>query len=121
MFILIFNSCVMDSLHEITIIRNNSKRNVSVIFSSEENLNKNTIYSNYKNFILSKYTSKSYFKEYITDSNNTVLHLYFLDCDSINKYITANRDAELIKNSVLQQRTLDLRKLNISDTLFYKE
>jgi hypothetical protein len=118
MFILIFNSCVVDSLHELTIIQNNSKRNISVIFSSEENINKSIIYSNYKNFMLSKYTSKSYFKEYITDSNK-IITVYFLDYDSINKFITANSD--LIKKSVLQQQTVDLRKLNISDTLFYKE
>lgn len=125
--IVVFKSCVIDSVQRFCVVKNTSKRTISVYFSNEKNLDSNVLAEQLRDssFAIKKYSSGDLMENRYTfiDSNKiqNKVYVFFLDQDSINKYFQLPLTNNLIKKALLKSKEIDMLYFKSLDTLYYIE
>jgi hypothetical protein len=127
--IMLFNSCIVDTIQRFCVVENQSERTIAIYFSNNINLDSTAFKRQFydSSFAIKKYSTGNVLVEddiFLKESyknNNRKLYAFFLDQDSINKYFQLPLSNNLIQKSLLKRQEVDIRKINSRDTLYYVE
>lgn len=127
LFFFFFPSCVMDSFEYFCLIKNTSKRNITIRFSNSEILDTSILFhENWGLSINSNYTQRvnkdlDILHKEIYRGNYKKLYLFFLDQDTLLQLYKKGEMNNIIKQSFLQRQLVDVNNIKETDTLFYTE
>jgi hypothetical protein len=114
-FLLLFTSCVTDTVHPIAVVKNISKQDIIVTFQRGDSINDKSLFYGSKYFI-SVDSSKSIF---VLGYPYNEIHFFIFQADSVNKNIAEGKVEGIIKKSLLQKLFFLSDSLKKNDTIIY--
>lgn len=114
--IFLLSSCVMDKVHQLAVIKNESSKSITVIFNPTDSIDDETL------FYGSKYTINADCCKgiYVLGYNYKKIHFFIFETDSVYNNINNEKIKGIIKKSLLQKITVSMDSLKKNDTITYK-
>lgn len=127
LYFCILSSCVIDRLQRFCVVKNQSNRKIAVYFSNSETLDTTTFSrqlsgpefaikeNSYGDILIrNELLDKQQYK-----NSNKKLYVFFLDQDSIDKYLQVPLNKTVIDKSFLQRQRIDIENIQKTDTLYF--
>lgn len=106
----------MDKLHELAVIKNNSNKSITVVFTQNDSLDDNTL------FYGSKYTIPADSTEgiYVLGYNYKNVNFFIFDTDSVFASINNQEVEGIIEKSFVKKIVIPIESLSKNDTVIIK-
>ena len=112
---LILSSCVMDRIHKIAVIKNESGKNITVMFETFGSIDDTTL------FYGSKFTvNADSTQELKTMGYFETMNFFIFNDDSVYNNIKQKKIKDIVKKSFLKKISISMDSLKINDTIIYK-
>lgn len=112
---LILGSCVIDSIHKIAVIKNESGKNITVMFETIDSIDDTTLFYGSKSTVNTDSSEELYTMGYFENMN-----FFIFDYDSVYKNIKQQKIQGIVKKSLLKKISKSMDSLKINDTITYK-
>ena len=115
LFIFLLSSCV-DKLHKIAVVKNQSNKNITVVFEPIDSISDKTLFYGSKYKVNAKSSREIYDLGYHFEK----IHFFIFNDDSVYNNINKGKVKGIVEKSFLKKVTVSSDSLKKNDTIVYK-